>query len=204
MPHSFGSRITRSCSSPLTTSMRIGPTEASMRSAPRVFDDRTTRWSSPHFDRHEGVGHAEVRVLAHADDAEQLLVGPVHLTGAVDVEVVPVVEVAVRGADVADRLADLVDRVVVEGGEHVGLHFSGGAGCRCPPRGGLVGRAYPHRCSGDGCRVRCGAAARRGAGYDRGRLSWRPDRTGDRPGTTAVRRPIECRSPAPPPPWEGP
>ena len=31
------------------TSTRMGPTEGSIRSAPRVFEDRTTRWSSPHF-----------------------------------------------------------------------------------------------------------------------------------------------------------
>ena len=30
------------------TSTRIGPTEASIRSAPSVLEDRTTRWSSPH------------------------------------------------------------------------------------------------------------------------------------------------------------
>src|ERR1019366_713669 len=47
MPHSLGSTIPPTCSSPLTTSNRIGPTEASMRSAPRTLEDRTTRWSSP-------------------------------------------------------------------------------------------------------------------------------------------------------------
>ena len=77
------------------------------------------------LDRHEGVGHAQVRVLPDADHAEQLLVGAVDVAGAVDVEVVAVVEVPVRGADVAHRLGDLVDGVVVERGQHVGLLFSG-------------------------------------------------------------------------------
>ena len=66
----------------------------------------------------EGVGDAEVRVLALPDDEEQLV-------GArVAVEVVAVVEVAIAGAGLADRLGDLVDREVVEGREHRGLLVS--------------------------------------------------------------------------------
>ena len=60
----------------------------------------------------ERVGRAQVRVLAEAHDQEQLV------AAAVQVEVVAVVEVAIAGRDVADRLGDLVDGVVVEGGEH--------------------------------------------------------------------------------------
>jgi hypothetical protein len=63
----------------------------------------------------EGVGHAEVRILADPDDGEELLIGAMYLARAVDVEVAAVVEVAIRGADESHRLGDLVDRIVVKG-----------------------------------------------------------------------------------------
>ena len=90
--------------------------------------------------RHEGIGHAQVGVLADADDGEQLVVGPVHLTGAVDVEVVAVVEVAIRGPHVAHGLGDLMDRIVVKGGEHV-VPRCGGVGTtgRTPGSRGWMG-----------------------------------------------------------------
>ncbi len=79
--------------------------------------------------RDEGVGHAEVGVLAHPDHREQLVLGAVHTAGPVDVEVVAVVEIAVRGPDEAHGLGDLVDRVVVKGGEHRWfLGIAGGLG----------------------------------------------------------------------------
>ena len=58
--------------------------------------------AAPHA--RERVLHAEVRVLAQPHHHEQLV------ARAVQVEVVAVVEVAIAGADVADRLGDLVDR----------------------------------------------------------------------------------------------
>ena len=58
-------------------------------------------------DDHEGVRDGQVRVLAVAEDGEGV---PVVL---VAVEVVAVVEVAVAGGRVADRLGGLVDRIVV-------------------------------------------------------------------------------------------
>jgi hypothetical protein len=58
------------------------------------------------------VLYGQVRVLAHAHDHEQLVAATVH------VEVVTVVEVAVAGPDVPDRLRDLVQRVVVHRREH--------------------------------------------------------------------------------------
>jgi crotonobetainyl-CoA:carnitine CoA-transferase CaiB-like acyl-CoA transferase len=60
----------------------------------------------------ERVGHAQVRVLAHARDQHQLV------AAAVQVEVVAVVEVAIARRHVADRLRDLMHRIVVEGREH--------------------------------------------------------------------------------------
>ncbi|MFC7103357.1 hypothetical protein ACFQQB_24710 [Nonomuraea rubra] len=59
-------------------------------------------------DAGEGVGDAQVGVLAEADD-EHELVG-----GGVAVEVVAVVEVAVSGGHVPHDLGGLVDGVVVE------------------------------------------------------------------------------------------
>ena len=59
----------------------------------------------------EGVDHAEVRVLAEAEDGEPVVVARVH------VEVVAVVEVAVAGGGVRNELGRLVDRVVVARGE---------------------------------------------------------------------------------------
>jgi hypothetical protein len=56
----------------------------------------------------ERIDDAEVRVLAHPEDGEPVVVGRVH------VEVVPVVEVAIAGGRVGDELGGLVDRVVVE------------------------------------------------------------------------------------------
>jgi hypothetical protein len=63
-------------------------------------------------DQDEGVLGAEVRVVAHARDEEDVA-GPV-----VGVEIAAVVEVAVAAADVGHRLRQLVDRVLVHGREH--------------------------------------------------------------------------------------
>ena len=63
----------------------------------------------------EGVLGGQVRVLAQPHHHEQLV------GRGVQVEVVAVVEVAVAGGDVANRLAGLVDREVVPGREHGGL-----------------------------------------------------------------------------------
>ena len=100
------------------TSTRIGPTEASIRSAPRVLEDRTTRWSSPHSTDTKASATLRLGYWPIADDGEQLVVGPVDVVGTVDVEVVAVVEVPVRGPDEPHGLGDLMDRVVVQGGEH--------------------------------------------------------------------------------------
>src|SRR5262249_26967383 len=63
-------------------------------------------------DARERVLHAEVRGLPDTHDQHQLV------AASVQVEVVAVVEVAVAGPDVADRLRDLVERVVVHRREH--------------------------------------------------------------------------------------
>ena len=70
-------------------------------------------------DDDEGVRHAEVRVLAHAGDEEQLV------AAVVQVEVVPVVEVPVARAHVAHRLGDLVDGIVIEWRQHGSLSSAG-------------------------------------------------------------------------------
>ena len=62
----------------------------------------------------EGVGHPQVRVLAHADDGEEVV------GAGVQVEVVAVVEVAVARPDMAHDVGDLVDGEVVEGRETQG------------------------------------------------------------------------------------
>ena len=73
-------------------------------------------------DGDERVGHAEVRVLAEPGDHEQLVAARVH------VEVVAVVEVAVRRGDVVEGVTRLVGEVFVEGSEgHPGGPFRAGA-----------------------------------------------------------------------------
>ena len=85
---------------------------------------------------HEGIGHAEVGILTDADDGEQLVLGAVDVVGSVDVEVVAVVEVAIRRSDEPHGLGDLMDRVVVKRGEHGGSSIALGhvGSCRCPAR----------------------------------------------------------------------
>ena len=95
----------------------MGPTEASIRSAPRVLDDRTTRWSPPHSTETKAsatyrLGYWPTPITANRSSS--VLTG----AGTVDVEVVAVVEVPVRGPDEPHGLGDLVDRIVVKGGEH--------------------------------------------------------------------------------------
>ena len=63
-------------------------------------------------DDDERVLDAEVRVLTHAGDQEQLVGRPVA------VEVIAVVEVAITGDHVTHRQRGLVDGVVVEGRQH--------------------------------------------------------------------------------------
>ena len=67
-------------------------------------------------DRHgdERVGHPEVGVLAEPGDDEQLVAARVH------VEVVAVVEVAVRRGDVVERVGGLVGEELVERSERHG------------------------------------------------------------------------------------
>ncbi len=90
--------------------------------------------------RHEGVGNAQVGVLADADHTEELLIRAVHVARtAVDVEVVAVIEVPVGCADMPHRLGDLVDRVVVEGGEHGITPVSGRGRNLMPPGDGTSG-----------------------------------------------------------------
>ncbi len=69
-------------------------------------------------DGNERVRHAQVGVLADSDDCEELVRSPVYVASAMDVEVVAIVEVAIRGPHVAHGLGDLMDRVVVKGGQH--------------------------------------------------------------------------------------
>ena len=76
--------------------------------------------------RDERIGHTQIGVLTNPDHGEQLAVGAHYFAGPVHVEVVAVVEIAVGRADVAHGLRDLVNRVVVEWGEHV--HSSVGLG----------------------------------------------------------------------------
>ena len=88
----------------------------------------------------EGVLHAEVRVLPEPEDRAELAVR------GVQVEVVAVVEVAVAGADVADHVGDLVQRVVVHRREHGASSAATafrGAGRRSSERGMLRRREDP-------------------------------------------------------------
>ena len=107
---SVGSTITRSLRSGSSTSMRKGPTEMSPRSrSGRRGAHDVLGVPEPHVD--ERVDDAEVRVLAHPEDGEPVVVARVH------VEVVAVVEVAITGGRVRDELGRLVDRVVVHRAE---------------------------------------------------------------------------------------
>jgi hypothetical protein len=117
MPCSLGSSTKRTDVSGFTTSTRNGPTLVSMRSpsTPR----RAHHAMAPAArDARERVLHREIRVLAEAHHHEQLA------GGAVQVEVVAIVEVAIAGADVADRVGDLVNRIVVPRREHEASLFS--------------------------------------------------------------------------------
>src|SRR2546421_5929712 len=88
----------------------------------------------------ERVLHSEVRVLPDPDDQEELVAAPVH------VEVVTVVEVAVARPDVADRLGDLVERVVVHRREHERVSFfPSGYVSKIRPSSGRNGREYTTR-----------------------------------------------------------
>ena len=108
--------------------------------------------------RHERVGDSEVGVLADADDREEIVLAPVLLATRVDVEVVAVVEIAIGRADESHRLGDLMDRVVVERGEH-GHSWSRRPAAGSDPTGGGSRRAY--RCPPPGA----GGTAR---GYNSG------------------------------------
>ena len=152
-----------------------------MRSAPRTLDDRTTRWSSPSFTDTKASATPRFGYWPTPMTHEQLLVGAVDLAGAVDVEVVAVVEVAVRGADVAHRLRDLVDRVVVEGGEHVGAPTSPAVAGGRSPVGGRSARSVPPP-AGD-----AGGPAGRPATIGP-RLCCDPDRVGDQREREPIRR----------------
>ena len=70
------------------------------------------------FHRDKGIGDAQVRVLPDPDHREQIVVGPFDLPGAMDVEVVAIVEIPVGGPDKPRGLGDLMDRVVVKGRKH--------------------------------------------------------------------------------------
>ena len=69
-------------------------------------------------DQDERVLGAEVRVVAGAEDGEEVT------RAVVGVEVPAVVEVAVTAADVGHRLRQLVDRVLVQAGDHQAPTFA--------------------------------------------------------------------------------
>ena len=99
----------------------VAPVEQGRRGAHDVL-----RAAVAHVD--ERVDHAEVRVLAVAEDGEPVTRARVH------VEVVAVVEVAVARRGVGDELGRLVDGIVVPGGEaHVGALSSTRSRCRSRP-----------------------------------------------------------------------
>ena len=115
------------------TSTRIGPTDGSIRSAPMVLEDRTTRWSSPHLTETKASATLRFGYCPTPMTAKSSSSVPCTSSGAVDVEVVAVVEVAVGGPHEPHGLGDLMDRVVVQGGEHGRSSMALAAGTdRCP------------------------------------------------------------------------
>jgi hypothetical protein len=69
-------------------------------------------------DRYERIGDAEVRVLAETRDQEQLA------ARGVAVEVVAVVEVAIAGEDVVERVGGLVGEVLVHRADRHAVLYS--------------------------------------------------------------------------------
>ena len=73
-------------------------------------------------DRREGVGHAEVRVLAETEDHEELV------ARRVQIEVVAIEEVAIAGEDVVEGVGGLMGEIVVHRAErHFDSSFGNGS-----------------------------------------------------------------------------
>ena len=90
------------------TSTWNGPMLVSLRSSPRVRDAAHDMVDAVVDDKCKTVRDAEVGVLTQAGDEEQLV------AARMTVEVVAIVEVAVAGSDLADRLGHLMDRKIVQ------------------------------------------------------------------------------------------